>query len=54
MVALMCEISHAAHGGTATSGPGPPNFEASQSHSDTPDSVELLWTSDQPAAETST
>ena len=29
-------------------------IEASQSHSDTPQSVGLLWTSDQPAAETST
>ena len=29
-------------------------IEASRSHSDTPHSVELLWTSDQPVAETST
>jgi len=29
-------------------------IEASRSHSDTPHSVGLLWTSDQPAAETST
>jgi len=29
-------------------------IEASQSHSDTPHSVGLLWTSDQPVAETST
>jgi hypothetical protein len=36
-------------------GPGPPRFvEASRSHSDTPHSVGLLWTSDQPVAETST
>jgi hypothetical protein len=28
--------------------------EASQSHSDTPHSVGLLWTSDQPVTETST
>jgi hypothetical protein len=29
-------------------------IEASLSHSDTPHSTELLWTSDQPVAETST
>ena len=29
-------------------------IEASQSHSDTPHSVELLWASDQPDPETST
>jgi len=29
-------------------------IEASQSHSDTPQSVGLIWTSDQPNAETST
>jgi hypothetical protein len=29
------------------------NIEASRSHSDTPHSVGLLWTSDQPDAETS-
>jgi len=29
-------------------------IEASQSYSDTPHSVGLLWTSDQPVAETST
>jgi hypothetical protein len=29
-------------------------IEASRSHSDTPHSVGLLWTSDQPDAETST
>jgi len=29
-------------------------IEASRSHSDTPHSVRLLWTSDQPDAETST
>jgi hypothetical protein len=29
-------------------------IEASRSHSDTPHSVGLLWTSDQPVAETST
>ena len=29
-------------------------IEASRSHSDTPQSVGLLWTSDQPDAETST
>jgi hypothetical protein len=30
------------------------SIEASRSHSDTPHSVESLWTSDQPDAETST
>ena len=29
-------------------------YEVSRSHSDTPQSVGLLWTSDQPVAETST
>jgi len=38
---------------TACSGPGPPNYQASPSHEDTPPSVGLLWTSDQPNAETS-
>ena len=43
------------HGSTAPSGVGPPHFEASRSHtSETPLSVGLLWTSDQPDAETST
>jgi hypothetical protein len=37
------------NGPTAHSGPGP-----SRSHSDTPHSVGLLWSSDQPVAETST
>jgi hypothetical protein len=35
-------------------GQGPLIIEASRSHSDTPHSVGLLWTSDQPVAETST
>jgi hypothetical protein len=35
-------------------GQGPLIIEASRSHSDTPHSVGLLWTSDQPDAETST
>jgi hypothetical protein len=35
-------------------GHGLPIIQASQSHSDTPQSVGLLWTSDQPYAETST
>ena len=39
---------------TAIVGPGPLVIEASWSHSGTPQSVELLWTSDQPWAETST
>ena len=30
------------------------NIEASRSHSDTPQSVQIFWTSDQPDAETST
>jgi len=34
-------------------GPWPPLVQASQSHSNTPHSVEFLWTSDQPDAETS-
>ena len=43
------------YGSTALYVPGPPRFvEASRSHSDTPQSVGLLWTSDQPVAETST
>jgi len=36
------------------SGPRPPIVEASRSHSDIPQSVGLLWTSDQPVSETST
>jgi hypothetical protein len=35
-------------------GPGVLIIEASRSHSDTPHSVELLWTSDQPDVKTST
>jgi hypothetical protein len=44
------------YGSTALYGPGPPRFvEASRSHTlDTSQSVGLLWTSDQPVAETST
>jgi hypothetical protein len=44
------------YGSTALYGPGPPRFvEASRSHtSDTPQSVGLLWTRDQPDSETST
>jgi hypothetical protein len=43
-------------GSTALYGPGPPRFvEFSRSHTlDTPQSIGLLWTSDQPVAETST
>ena len=41
------------YGATATSGPGPPFVKTSQSLSDTPHSVALLWTRDQPEAETS-
>ena len=39
------------HGSTAPSGSGP---QVPRSHSDTPHSVWLLWTSDRPVAETST
>jgi hypothetical protein len=35
-------------------GQGPLSIEASRSHSGTPHSVGLLWTSDKPVAETST
>ena len=58
----MCYIRHPSHncnnnfssGATACSVPGLPYVEASRSHSDTPLSVGLLWTSDEPDAETST
>ena len=42
------------HAATALVGQGLLFIEASRSHSDTPQSVALLWTSDQPDAETST
>ena len=42
------------HGATAAVGQGPFIIEDSWSHSDTPHSVRLLWTSDQLVAETST
>ena len=42
------------HGATAPSGPGPLIIDSWLSHSDTPHSVGLLWTSDQPDTETST
>jgi len=42
------------HGATAVVGQGLLIIEDSWSHSDTPHSVGLLWTSDQPDAETST
>jgi hypothetical protein len=42
------------NGATALSGLGLLIYEASRSHSGTPHSVGLLWTSDQPDAETST
>jgi hypothetical protein len=42
------------NGVTAPSGPGILIIEPSWSHWDTPNSVGLLWTSDQPDAETST
>jgi hypothetical protein len=40
--------------GSTTLGGHDLNGEVSRSHSDTPQSVELLWTSDQAVAETST
>ena len=42
------------HGVTTLLGQGLLVIEASRSHSDTPQSVGLLWTSDQLVAETST
>jgi hypothetical protein len=42
------------HGATGHGGPGPPQYLASRSHTDTPHSVGLLWTGDQPDTETST
>jgi hypothetical protein len=42
------------YGTTAPSGPGGPIIEALRSHSDTPQWVGLLWTSDQPEADAST
>ena len=35
-------------------GPGYPDIDASRSHSDTPHSAELLWTTGHPDAQTST
>jgi hypothetical protein len=42
------------HGATTSVGRDLPIIEASCSHSDAPHSVGLLWTNDQPYAETST
>ena len=43
------------YGATAPSGPGPPHYRGfTITHNDAPQSVELLWTSGQPDAETST
>jgi hypothetical protein len=43
------------HGSTAPSGPGPPQYRGfTITHSDTPHSLGLLWTSDQPVTETLT
>ena len=39
---------------TARSGPRPPHYRGSTTHTDTPQSVGMLWTSDQPDAETYT
>jgi hypothetical protein len=41
-------------GATAPSGPGPPQIRGIYSTPDAPQSVVLLWTSDQLVAETST
>ena len=42
-------------GATAPSGPGPPHSRGSQiTYKDAPQSVGILWTSDQLVAETST
>ena len=41
------------HGATESSGPGPPHCKAFLSHSDTPQSVGLLWASEQSDAEIS-
>jgi hypothetical protein len=53
---FMCSVLFFFNGSTAFWGPRPPRFvEASRLHTlDTPPSVGLLWTSDQPVAETST
>jgi hypothetical protein len=40
-------------GATALGGPGPPHYGGFTVTKDTPQSVGLLWTSDQPDAETS-
>ena len=45
-------IKSLSHGSTVPSGPEPLFADASLSYSDTPHSVGLLWTSDQPHAET--
>ena len=42
------------HGSTAPSGPRPPHYRASISHSDTPHSVGLPWTCDRPLGDSST
>ena len=40
------------HGATAPSGLQPPHYQGFKSHSDTPHSVRILWTSDRPIAGT--
>ena len=42
------------HGATALVEQSPLTIEASRPHSDTPHSMRLFWTSDQPVAETFT
>jgi len=51
----MCLLFSFYHGATAPSGPWPPNYRGFMiTHNDAPQSVGLLWASDQPDAETST
>jgi len=49
-----CQHIFVYHGATALEGQGLLNVEDKWSHSDTPNSIGLLWTSDQPDAEIST
>ena len=51
---ICCPVSRIFHVATAPVGLGLLIIEASRLHSDTPQSVGLLWTSDQSDAETST
>jgi len=49
----MKNLSLPPQGATVTNGPGPPHYRGLLITSDTPQSVGILWTSDQPDAETS-